>query len=134
MNFDNVKSIVDNRMCEPDNTEKQAENLAKRTIEKEENQKAPKKDSLNDMQRLANAKNTVSAMVAKVKQQSKEEEPTKAGRPKGSKNKTTSKRGPGRPPKEEKRGPGRPPKKDSEKKEPSKRGPGRPPKEDKEDK
>lgn len=120
MNFDNVKSIVDNRVCEPEDTEKQAANLAKRAVEQEENQKQPKKDTLTDMQKLANAKNQVSAMMSKAKQQNPDEE-SKAGRPKGSKNKktTASKKGPGRPPKKEddkKRGPGRPPKKDKEEK------------------
>lgn len=120
MNFDNVKSIVDNRMCEPEDTEKQANNLAKHVIEKEENQKAPKKDSFNDMHNLASAKNTGSTMLLKTIQQQKEENPDKFPKKTDTKSK--------------KKGPGRPPKKDSEKKETPKRGPGRPPKKDKEDK
>ena len=100
MNFDTVKQIVNNRMCEPDDTEKQASNLAKRAVEAEENQKPQKKDTLSDMQKLANAKNMVSAMTAKAKQQSDKEQPKKAGRPKGS-TKKAAKKGPGRPPKKE---------------------------------
>ena len=48
MDFNNVKAIVDNRMCEPKDTEKEANKLAKHVIEKEENQKTPKKDTLKD--------------------------------------------------------------------------------------
>lgn len=80
MDFNNVKAIVDNRMCEPKDTEKEADKLAKRTIEKEESQKKPKKDTLKDMQSLASAKNPGTAALLKTVQQQKEEgkvEPTK---------------------------------------------------------
>lgn len=73
MDFNNVKAIVDNRMCEPKDTEKEADKLAKRTIEKEENQKKPKKDTLKDMQSLAKAKNQGTAALLKTIQQQKEE-------------------------------------------------------------
>ena len=73
MDFDNVKSIVDNRMCEPKDTEKEANKLAKHVIEKEDSQKAPKKDTLKDMQNLATAKNQGTAALLKTMQQQKEE-------------------------------------------------------------
>lgn len=73
MDFNNVKAIVDNRMCEPKDTEKEANKLAKHVIEKEENQKTPKKDTLKDMQNLATAKNQGTAALLKTVQQQKEE-------------------------------------------------------------
>lgn len=86
MDFNNVKAIVDNRMCEPKDTEKEADKLAKRTIEKEENQKKPKKDTLKDMQSLAKAKNQGTAALFKTIQQQKEE-----GKIEPAKKKTTKK-------------------------------------------
>ena len=94
MDFNNVKAIVDNRMCEPKDTEKEADKLAKRAIEKEENQKKPKKDTLKDMQSLASAKNQGTAALLKTAQQQKEEgkiEPTKKKATKKTVNKTTKK-------------------------------------------
>lgn len=73
MDFDNVKSIVDNRICEPKDTEKEADKLAKHIIDKEDNQKAPKKDTLKDMQKLAAAKNQGAAALLKTIQQQREE-------------------------------------------------------------
>lgn len=86
MDFNKVEQIVSNRLAEPEDTEKQAEKLAKKTVEAEKNQKPPKKDTLLDMQKLANAKNLVSAMTKKVEQQENEKKPIKkVSRTKGKK-------------------------------------------------
>lgn len=103
MNFDTVKQIIgDNRMCEPESTDKKANSLAQKAVEQEKNKKPEKKDVLTDMQKLANAKNMVSAMQSKAKQQSDDE-------PKKKTTKETTKKAPAKKP-------GRPPKKQAEKK------------------
>jgi hypothetical protein len=91
MDFNNVKAIVDNRMCEPKDTEKEANKLAKHVIEKEENQKTPKKDTLKDMQNLAAAKNQGTAALLKTVQQQKEEGKLETKKP-TTKKKTTTKK------------------------------------------
>lgn len=87
MDFNKVEQIVNNRLTEPEDTEKEAEKLAKKAVEVEKNQKAPKKDTLTDMQKLANAKNLVSAMMSKARQQSDKEQLKKISKPKSKKGK-----------------------------------------------
>lgn len=87
MDFNKVEQIVNNRLTEPEDTEKEAEKLAKKVVETEKNQKAPKKDTLTDMQKLANAKNLVSAMMSKARQQSNKEQLKKISKSKSKKGK-----------------------------------------------
>lgn len=92
MDFKKVEQIVSNRLTAPEDTEKAAEKLVKKAIETEKKQKEPKKDTLTDMQKLATAKNFVSAMVKKAKQQSGEKT-NKASKHSTNKTTTTKKEG-----------------------------------------
>lgn len=75
MNFDEVEKIVNNRLCDTANTDKEAKKFAEKIVNKDKDKKHPKEDTFKDMTKLANAKNIGNAMLTKVRQEQKIENP-----------------------------------------------------------